>query len=434
MSNSGHHPYGYHPYHDYADAQRDTELRQISAQEQYQQSQTISSYSPYHVPAPVPYESTIGGYQGQQDQRTSYEPPYADQFAHNDQRYEAPSSAGQQAHDRTQPASHQSGPASNYCGQEQERGYMTYANERQPRPGSSSMDNLAYATMHPQRYHAQQESRPLNTESSPAPPPHTQQNIQHSRSGSGDHRRLPSHGAPSNFMHHAGTRGSSSPHIPQLASINQPRANVPVAPNQRNEQRPNSRTGHWMDTSSSRPPDSNRPSSAIRPGSSGAAGASSFSYARPGPAPPFSPEWPLHDESPVLTVDPSQIFDHAEYMRRKEQAERDTANARQSASSPVVASSSVPVHSAAPAEHRHFESRSDSPPRDQIQSELRAMFDKIREYRFKVPNLYFDTLKQLQNVIVVLYFLQENNLQVIGASFASITSISTRNTGFSRRY
>ena len=85
------------------------------------------------------------------------------------------------------------------------------------------------------------------------------------------------------------------------------------------------------------------------------------------------------------TVDPSQIFDQAEYMRRKAASNESSISARSGVPQTYMSSS-----------NQINNPRSESASRERIEAEMKAMFDKMREYRATDPATFSEALESIK--------------------------------------
>ena len=115
------------------------------------------------------------------------------------------------------------------------------------------------------------------------------------------------------------------------------------------------------------------------------------------------------NEIQPTTIDPSQIFDQAEFQRRKKAAEdaeaakRAAKNKTQSSTpqQPQPLQQSVqPTQAQTPTadQSQPSHARTESQSRDQIQAEMKAMIEKMREYKSKDPAGFTEIWEQFKKV------------------------------------
>ena len=117
---------------------------------------------------------------------------------------------------------------------------------------------------------------------------------------------------------------------------------------------------------------------------------------------------PRVNENQPTTIDPSQIFDHAEYQRRKKAAEeadaakrttKKTGTQSQQIQSQAQQNSQTAQSQSAQSEQplpKH--NRTDSQSREQIQAEMKAMIEKMREYKSRDPMGFTEIWEQFKKV------------------------------------
>ena len=139
-----------------------------------------------------------------------------------------------------------------------------------------------------------------------------------------------------------------------------------------------------------------------------------YSSATQGSNVAMAPSAPTNDPQPT-TIDPSQIFDQAEYQRRKRAAEEADA-AKRASTAKLTESQPVNVPQSSSKQQRPQQLspqatqaqfaqqdsskhvRTDSQAREQIQAEMKAMIEKMREYKSKDPSGFSEIWEQFKKV------------------------------------
>ncbi|MCJ1248930.1 hypothetical protein MMC30_006151 [Trapelia coarctata] len=99
------------------------------------------------------------------------------------------------------------------------------------------------------------------------------------------------------------------------------------------------------------------------------------------------------------TVDPSQVFNLQEYQRRKAEAEAEAARKaaeQRKAQSQNSTSSAAPTQIDVQSESQATQASAEPGSKEQIEAEIKAMIEKMREYKAKDPTLFSEVWEQFK--------------------------------------
>ena len=132
---------------------------------------------------------------------------------------------------------------------------------------------------------------------------------------------------------------------------------------------------------------------------------------------------PAVESQPPTTVDPNQVFNHYEYQRRQSEAEaaKKAAEAVKASKTPKPTQSAATTSASPPADDvtqaakalmgQSKNANNDSTTKEQIELEMKAMIEKMRDYKAKDPALFsqvWEDVKKVNQIFAALNYSRSN--------------------------
>lgn len=360
----------------------------------HNQSAPAASYSPYGNAVPNSHAQRRGDAPtSQQHTHPGYEAENYHRYASQDRYMAAPSSNAQPyGHQWNETLPHQQRPSS-AMDQVQNLGYMNHAGAQRSSPQLAASNNSPYAHMygtsnslyaaplHTRVDHAQTSGTTYSPALAHSQHSHYEVSEQHrqpqSTAGQSSWSVSKSNTANRNTQQNS-IAGSQSPHPPMPAPRTQ-------------HQRSASRTGNAIGAPVASSAVPQVPPLAPNTYVEGEEAHSSPDAHRPAQSSPYTskaPQQTLSHELSSATVDPRHLTKSPEFQSSKRYQAQGTVEAPSSRADPAKSPS---------ISSKEYSSTSEVS-KAQMRNEMRAMFEKIREYRTQDPALYLEALEQIRQV------------------------------------